>query len=170
VAVHTTIAGFGKAFEKRLANVKLSAEKVHEILTDGGEQDHFEFTDGGTSTKTLRQMGHPYGRTAGGARGNTNKKLGRRKVPVLPINNQTGRLRSSFYRSDIGGADKVTRMGFRVHYARFVLRPGGTRKMIDRKFYSLGGAKTGPATGIIRKRFRQRLIIARNVYRKTVKS
>jgi len=170
VATTTSIAVFGRRFEAMLSRVKIGADTVHKLLTDGGQEDHFEFTDGGTSTKTLRKMGHPFGRTAGGARGNTNKTLGRRKVPVLPINNQTGRLRSSFYRSDIGGKDKVTRMGFRVPYARFVLRPGGTRKMIDRKFYSLGGAKTGPATGIIRKRFRQRLIIARNVYRKTVKS
>jgi hypothetical protein len=170
MATTTSIAVFGRRFEAMLSRVKIGADTVHQLLTDGGEEDHFEFTAGGTSTKTLRQMGHPFGRTAGGARGNTNKKLGRRKVPVLPINKQTGRLRSSFYRSDLGGADKVTRMGFRVPYARFVLRPGGTRKMIDRKFYSLGGAKTGPATGIIRKRFRQRLIIARNVYKRTVKS
>ena len=170
MATTTSISVFGRRFEAMLSRVKIGADTVHKLLTDGGQEDHFEFTDGGTSTKTLRKMGHPYGRTAGGQRGNLNKKVGKAKVNPLPINKQTGRLRSSFYRSDIGGKDKVTRMGFRVPYARFVLRPGGTRKMIDRKFYSLGGAKTGPATGIIRKRFRQRLIIARNVYKRTVKS
>jgi hypothetical protein len=176
VATTTSIAVFGRRFEKMLERVKIGAETVHQLLTDGGEEDHFEFTAGGTSTKDLRRMGHPYGRTAAtsknktGQRGNLNKKMGKAKVNPLPINKQTGRLRSSFYRSDIGGKDKVTRMGFRVPYARFVLRPGGTRKMIDRKFYSLGSAKTGPATGIIRKQFRKRLSIARAVYRRSIKS
>jgi hypothetical protein len=170
VATHKTISSFGKAFEKRLEKVILGAHQVHKLLSDGGKEDHFEFTDGGISTKELRRMGHPYGRTAGGQRGNINKKIKRRKILPLPINKQKGDLRASFYKKDKNGRDRVSRMGFSAPYAKYLLRPGGTWKMIDRKFYSIGGAKSGMATGIIRKRFNQRLIIAKRVYKKTIKS
>jgi hypothetical protein len=150
--------------EKHFAQVGITAKAVHKVLVDGGEEDHFEFTKGQTKTRTLRAMGHPYAREGNASRGNRNKSLGHRSIPALPINEQTGDLRRSFRRVDTNNRDLVTKMGFNVPYAKFVLSPTGTSKMVARDFYTSGGK-----LGIIRKRHRLRLAVAKKVYRQSIK-
>jgi hypothetical protein len=150
--------------EKHFAQVGITAKEVHKVLVDGGQEDHFEFTKGQVKEKTLRAMGHPFAREGNASRGNQNRKLGRRSIAALPINEQTGALRQSFRRHDVGGKDLVTRMSFDTPYAKFVLSPTGTRKMIARGFYTSGGK-----LGIIRKRHKLRLAVAKKVYRQSIK-
>jgi hypothetical protein len=150
--------------EKHFAQVGITAKEVHKVLVDGGEQDHFEFTQGQIKERTLRAMGHPFAREGNASRGNQNRKHGRRSVAALPINEQTGALRRSFHRHDLNDKDLVTRMGFEVPYAKFVLSPTGTKNMIARGFYTSGGK-----LGIIRKRHRLRLAVAKKVYRQSIK-
>lgn len=162
--------------EKHFRQVGVSAEAVHEVLVEGGQKDHFEYTAGAIKTKTLRRMGHPFARNGNAARGIVGsqsklKSFGKAKgqihgrgVRPLPINIQTGKLRASFYRTNVKGKDLVVKMGFRMPYARFVLSPTGTKKMIARGFYSNGGQ-----FGIIKKRHKFRLAVAKKVYRETIK-
>ena len=161
MATHRTNAAFIKAFDKRIENLTHNMESIHRELVNGGIEDHNDLTKGTLSTKQLRKDGHPFARQNGGGRGVVGKgarKGIKKSRPVLPINKQTGKLRNSFYKVSTktlfgGRSDK---MGFRAYYARFVLRPGGTRKMIDRGFYSISGKP-----GVIRRRHRTRLQIVR---------
>ena len=164
MAVHYSPKAFGQAFERRIANINGGIKEVHTLLIEGGTADHNEFTAGKIKSKQLRKEGFPFARANGGARGKTNAGRKRSRNP-LPINEQTGELRRSFFKTSPSGINQVSRMGFRAKHARFVLRPGGTKKMQDRGFYSLNGGKPG----IIRKRFRQRLQIVRKKFHQAVK-
>lgn len=168
MAQHTNIASFGAAMEKRFAQVGITAKTVHKELYDGGKDDHFEFTGGQIKTSELRAAGHPFAREGLAQRGNqTSKRLaGKRgfRVNLLPINEQTGALRGSYFETPPQGKDQVVKMGFRIRYARFVLSPTGTRKMVARGFYSSGGKQ-----GIIRKRHKLRLAVARKLYRQLIR-
>lgn len=86
-----------------------------------GRQLFAESVRGQVSTKTLRRMGHPFGRTGGLKRG---------RLAGLPINEQTGMLRANVraWKTD---ADSYL-LGATVPYAKFVLHPAGTRKMVAR--------------------------------------
>jgi hypothetical protein len=154
--------------EKRFKQVGITAETVHAELYTGGKSDHFEFTDGKITTKDLKAAGHPFARQGQAQRGNqTKKQLGGKRgfrVNLLPINEQTGNLRRSYFETKPTGKDKVVRMGFRIRYAKFVLSPTGTRKMVARGFYSSGGK-----AGIIRKRHKLRLAVAKKLYRQLIK-
>ena len=79
------------------------------------------------------------------------------KVNPLPINKQTGQLRSSFFRTKYGGKDRVVWMGFRSPHAKYVLSPTGTKHMIYRGFYSKSRNTTSVRDlGIIAQRHRAR--------------
>jgi hypothetical protein len=173
------IASFGKAMEKRLAQVGITADAVHKVLWEGGEDDHFDTTDGGLSKKDLKRIGHPYARNGLSQRGITKnaksvagrtsiasgmKQVRGRSVAALPINRQTGKLRRSFFVIGPSGKDKTVQMGFRAPYAKYVLSPTGTQRMISRGFYSSGGK-----IGIIKKRHKLRLAVAKKVYRQSIK-
>ncbi|NBW10348.1 MAG: hypothetical protein EBR82_20195 [Caulobacteraceae bacterium] len=168
MARHTDVAAFGAAMEKRFANVGLTAKAVHEVLYHGGRRDHFEFTAGKIKTAELKAAGHPFARQGIAQRGNkSGMKLGGKKglrVNLLPINEQTRGLRRSFYSTGPAGADQVVKMGFRIRYAKFVLSPTGTSRMVARGFYSAGGK-----SGAIRMRHRLRLAVARKLYRQLIK-
>ena len=161
MAVHRSKTAFLRALEQRIANINGGIQEVHKILVEGGEEDHKDYTSGKIKTKQLRKEGHPFARQNGGARGIVGGR--KRSRNPLPINEQTGELRRSFFKTSPTGINQSVKMGFRAPHARFVLRPGGTKKMQDRGFYS--GAKKG----IIRKRHIARLQIVRKKFHQAVK-
>lgn len=164
MATHSSTVSFLKAFDRRISNINGGIKEVHALLIEGATADHNEFTSGTVKTKQLRKDGHPFARQNGGARGIVGKGKKRARKP-LPINEQTGELRRSFFKTKPSGINQSVKMGFRAKHARFVLRPGGTKKMIDRGFYSLGQGKPGA----IRKRHRGRLQLVRKRFHQAVK-
>lgn len=79
---------------------------------------------------------------------------GRGKISSLPINRQTGRMQGSLTVEGPVGSNQVYKVGFAAPYAKFVLSPYGTKKMIARGFYSKGGSVGG--LGVIAKMHRAR--------------
>lgn len=61
-----------------------------------------------------------------------NRRNRRGVLPLLPINLQTGRLQRSLRVFKRGEAWQLQ---FTARHSAFVLRPGGTRLMVDRKFW-----------------------------------
>jgi hypothetical protein len=134
MATHKSAASFGIALAKRFGNMQGSLRDIHDKIANEVVDDHMDLTSGTVTTKTLRQAGHPFGRGPSGAQRGGNKK-GRRSFKRLPINRQTGQLRASKFKTGPSGPDRTYRIGFEIPYARFVLSPTGTRKMVARGFY-----------------------------------
>lgn len=98
---------------------------------------------GRTSVRDLIAMGHPYGRRAGtgGAPGRQRRIKGTKgMMPALPINAQKGRLRDALH---IRGAHQGQKQVYvlkvdkaSVPYARYILSPNGTRRMVTRPFWA----------------------------------
>lgn len=158
--------------DRRVTRMVSSIRQMHNELVLGGVRDHASLTSGGVSTRRLRQMGHPFGRQRSqdrstGVRGvvkgprvlfGQEKRRNRLRKGVLmplPINKQTGRLRRSFWRTGPIGADRRVDMGFRAPYAKYVLSPEGTQKMVARGFHSHGSGIG--QLGAISKRHRARM-------------
>jgi hypothetical protein len=76
------------------------------------------------------------------------------KIRSLPINRQTGRMRTSLQLAGPSGPNQVVRIGFNAPYAKYVLSPTGTSKMIARGFYSNGTSVAN--LGVIAKAHRAR--------------
>lgn len=152
-----------------------SMRDAHRELIAGGKRDYAQYTSGRVSTRQLRQMGHPFGRQAGGGirgvgNGVTTRALGKhaqhkgnrvRKgvLAPLPINVQSGEMRRSFFQTQPSGADLRVDMGFASPHAQYVLAPRGTRRMVARGFHSISTSSGGPSMaglGIIAKRHRAR--------------
>jgi hypothetical protein len=157
LATFTKAIDIQRRMDKRIATHVRSMGDAHKELWRGGVQDHAQLTSGRVSTDTLRDMGHPFGRKDGagsesGIRGIAKGKhslndFQKRKgntirkgvLARLPINKQTGNLRRSFFNTPEIGADKTVDMGFDIPYARHVLSPTGTSRMVNREFYSSPG-------------------------------
>lgn len=160
---------------RRFGRVHRSMELNHLRMAVLGKEDLEELTEGSVKSATLRRMGHPFARNAdyramnlhGGARRPLTAKgravLGRKgSLPLRPLNIQTGRLhRSVFMRSTSKTEHEV---GASTPYAKYILNPLGTRKMVGR------GVMTGHALGRqapwgeIEKRHRARRRIIREAF------
>ncbi|HLO97251.1 MAG TPA: hypothetical protein VK171_01540 [Fimbriimonas sp.] len=184
MSVYQRPADLARAQQRRFDAMALTQVKAHEELVQQGENDHKAYVLGGISSKALKAMGHPFARQGSAARGivknkkqfksygntytfqSTTKRgvavqrkqqITRGKVDPLPINRQTGKLRSSYYRTRYRGKDKVVWMGFKSKHASAVLSPTGTKHMIYRGFYSRSKNTTNPRDlGIIARRHRAR--------------
>lgn len=161
MGVYTSPIQLQRAQARKFARMELLQKNVHKELLSESQKDYAIGSGGGVSTKSLRAMGHPFAREGSAARGivknrgkfqtagktyrtTFTKKGGqvgtknlaqvrRGIIQPLPINKQTGKLRSSFKRY---GTFETTFMGFFAPYAKYVLSPTGTKKMIARGFYS----------------------------------
>lgn len=136
MATHRSAASLGIAQAKRFADFRGNIQQAHRALAEAAAEDAREQTSGTTSTKTLRQAGHPFGRGASGAQ-RGGKTKGRRRFPLLPINRQTGKLQASRFLQGPSGSERVYRLGHAAPYARFVLNPQGTKKMVARGYFEM---------------------------------
>ncbi len=160
----------------RFEQVKRDIKKVHRIMAEDGETDFHDATDGKIKSKQLAAMGHPFGRLSSGdpRTGGRGAKDGRKFIGAgikgqvtrkgvvrpLPINEQTGRLKRGItLTGPLGGRRSEYRLFTTVPYAKYVLRPGGTRKMVDRGLL-------GPR-GFLRKRHKARIAAYIDVVRKS---
>lgn len=156
----------------RFAGAALSMQKATHELAKGGQADFLALTIGTISEKQLRQMGHPFGRTArvintkklnGFVGLNENRvgksgKLGQRadlqqikgqRVQLLPINRQSGKLRRgiALMKRATGGNPSYDLFSG-VPHAKHVLALEGTKHM---KARGLLGPK-----GLLRRRYQAR--------------
>lgn len=130
---HTSAASLAQAMEKRVRDKKATVREALRSAARQLEDDLVELTSGTTKQSELNAKGNPFGR------GFTNPRGGRRgRVRPLPINRQTGRLQESIYRrKTTENGEEAWRVGFALTARdgqRFVLRQGGTTRMIDRGF------------------------------------
>lgn len=115
----------GNRFNRVLGELVIEHEKMTQVM----KSEAIGLTSGTVKTKTLRKLGHPFGRRASG------RKRGR--LPVLPINAQTGRLRAGFTRVKVlGSGGKIHYdLSNKAPYAKYILSLGGTTKMVSRGFW-----------------------------------
>lgn len=158
---------------KRFATVPQSLGAATRRMALAVADDLDELTSGTVSSETLREMGHPFGRGPGaaknflkkgnvGMRGNTKPNLGRRRIPRMPINVQSGRLnRSIVFRQTRRGAFDVD-IGRGVPYAQFVLHPAGTRLMVGRGVMGWRARNKAYPPGAVERRHRARQRIVRD--------
>lgn len=179
MGVYTTPAQLAMAQRVRFLAAAANMVKVHEILAKSSEEDFVELTSGTITTRELRRMGHPFARSssvAGASRGIVKGDVkkwrlssgvkgqitARGMVNRLPINVQTGRLRSSITLSGPTGGQREYRLFAAAPHARYVLSPKGTRRMVPRGLL-------GP-DGVLRKRHKARVQTAIDVVRKTLRT
>lgn len=97
-------------------------------------------TKGGTKQSVLTAAGHPFRKSR--LRGIASKIGGKGRslmasFPLLPINFQTGRLYRSWRVFARRTGDTVAyRLQNMAKHGKFVLRPGGTKYMVDRGFWA----------------------------------
>jgi hypothetical protein len=151
MATHKSVASLMRAQEERFRRMDLSMNNLHTELVRGAYRDAAELTGGKVSTRTLRQMGHPFGRIGGAGSRTTGRgiqgdprrfrgigrkgQITRGAIRPLPINKQTGELRNKMKLEGPRGVEKVYSLGSSAPYAGFVLNPKGTRKMIARGYF-----------------------------------
>ncbi|MFZ4483741.1 MAG: hypothetical protein ACOYOL_07160 [Chthoniobacterales bacterium] len=153
MATYTSSAALLLAQTDRFRRMKGTAQQVHAQLAREGYADHIALTSGGISSATLAAVGYPFAKR----RRPINKKALRAAgfrggVPLLAINVQTGGLRRGFRFGKSGNAWEVANS---VAYAKFILNPQGTIRMVGRGF--MGQPSTGaPRTGETVRRWRAR--------------
>ena len=137
-SVYTSITRLGASWARRLG----TREKHWDAGVEAVAEETLRFwqgvTSGTVSTRTLRRLGHPFGRGAsaaemrGGAKAQRGSPRGRARIPLLPINRQTGALRDTLHIRKIRPGEFS--VGTRAPHAPFVLAPRGTDKMVPRGF------------------------------------
>lgn len=176
MGVYTTPAQLAAAQRVRFLAAYRDMVLVHKVLAESSRDDFLELTSGPLTTRQLRQMGHPYARTPGGASRGIVKgdaaqwRMGSKlkgqvarsgMVRRLPVNVQTGRLRSSVRLDGPVGGAHTYQLYAGAKHAAYVLSPQGTRKMVPRGLL-------GP-DGVLRKRHKARLQTAVDVARKALR-
>ncbi len=122
----------------RFEKMGVDMRRMHGIMVRDTFDDAQRYTSGGVRTSELRRLGHPFGRgRAAGTAGRGGLKRGSKgktKIASLPINYQSGRLRRSWslkLTKGSGGAQTYI-LGNNAPYAKYILNPSGTRKMVGR--------------------------------------
>ncbi len=136
-----------------------------------GYEDAFDGLSGKTSSEKLAAMGHPYGRGSSASQNyaNAGNVLKRGRAPMLPINRQSGRLRASLNMRSAGRGRYDTGIGRGVEYARYILHPAGTVKMVGRGLMGWRKVNRAYPAGLIERRHRLRMAAARDVLRRSHK-
>jgi hypothetical protein len=139
MGVYTTPTQLWLAQRNRFTRVMHKQAEYHDELAKAGLEDFREATDGPLKSSRLRAMGHPYARTGlgqRGAKGNASSSLkgqvSRGMVRPLPINVQSGQLRRMTRLVGPSGAKREYLLGSWAAHAKFVLKRGGTKTMVDR--------------------------------------
>lgn len=135
--------------QRRFNNFRRSARLAHQQMAEEMQKEAVDLSHGGISSAELAAMGHPYGRGRGrstynyGANKSASRGSGKVRIaargaaPLLPINRQTGKLASSwrlFRRFKGDGGQQVDLQNISPE-SKFVLNPGGTKRMVARGFW-----------------------------------
>jgi hypothetical protein len=151
------------AQKKRLAAGIQTIDAGLEDVRNAARKDLMDLTNGTPTGKErrkwLKQNGHPFGKgisaaasTPTGAKRNV---PGRKRVKNLPIGIISGSLRRRIISRRQG--NKLI-IGFGAGQSNWVILPGGTKKMVDRKMMGPNGA--------VRERVRSRLYALRSHWKK----
>jgi len=126
-AIHTSntaafLKGLTERIEKGLDAAALETTEITKLLS------------GTVTTAELRRMNHPFGRLP--------SARPRGYLPTLPINEQSGTLLASMRVNRVRLADGSwsREIGFTAPYAKYVLNPDGTKRMIPRGFWEAAQA------------------------------
>jgi len=113
---------------KRMDHWKQMVQIEHKALVEEMTEEMKQLVQGTVTTEELTKLGHPFGRRQGG------RKRGR--IPNLPINKQSGDLLRSFVLPVQRTANVISYLAqFTIPYAKYVLNPSGTRKMVGRGYW-----------------------------------
>lgn len=144
---------------RRAAHLRRSADFVTRESAEVAAAEARKLSEGRkVSARDLRRAGHPYAK-------NRLRRLGDRRRgtstgpsaapslfsswPLTPLNQRSGRLARSWrvFRRAGGGADGETvyRLQNVSPESRFLLRRGGTKRMVDRQFWEALSRRTVPA-------------------------
>ena len=143
MGVYTTPTQLAVAQKQRFMRVMHKQEEVHTELARAGLDDFLEAVSGPLSSKQLRRMGHPYAKTGLGPRGTKPGAQSSLKgqitkggfVKPLPVNVQSGQLRRLTRLTGPSGVNREYTLGSYAKHARFVLRRGGTKRMVERPVF-----------------------------------
>lgn len=155
--------------EMQLRKLWRGSEAEFDQIVRDSLQDGINLTGGSIRQKTLNKLGNPFGRGprpnsfAGGGL----KRGSRTKIPNLPINMQSGRLRRSWYVQRQGNTWKL---GNRAPHAKFILSPWGTRKMVGREIWGHPSKAVGAPIGLMARYARARLKALVNTMRRRTRS
>lgn len=163
MAKFTSSRKLAESQARRFARVQRSLLIEHAQLAAEMKDIAYDLTSGGISSATLRRLGHPFGRGRGRVSKGTARVTVRGSAPRLPINVQSGQLRRSWrlIRRRTGSVQVFQLQPTSPH--AIVLRPGGTRKMVARGFWTRMRAefKRANRTTIQRMRYRALLEMRR---------
>lgn len=128
-----------KAQMIRFERVEQTAKALHRDIADLALQDAIELTSGGISERTLRKLGHPFGRNAVRGTATRGRMRGSAKgfIPLLPINEQSHKLHDALRLDpieELGATQSFGLMAGDVEYAKYILSDSGTVFMIGRGF------------------------------------
>lgn len=165
--MHRTAKSLYDAQLARFRSSKMSIVSATRMMASQGKDDLYELLSG-----TAKYKGHPFARgqsaassTAMGARRSI-KGQKSSSAPLRPINVKTGRLRASL-RLNVGPASSYD-LSVSTKYARYILHPAGTRKMVGRGVMSWHDKNRAYPTGELTKRHRLRLRAYRDSFKKAV--
>lgn len=174
MAIHTSALSLLNAQRKRFANTGRSMGATHELMARTGLEDLKELTSGRLPAKqTAGAFARGVSRATNFAKGGSAvRRLGKRGVPGLPINMQSGRLHALTVLRRVGA------LAFAVFssapYAKYVLHPAGTKFMVARTAGgrpAIGGRQMGfPTPGHLEIRHRARMKVYLDALRKANRS
>lgn len=161
MSTYRDIKQLAKAQRKRFEDVDAALKTGHAQIAAAGREDLHDLTGGRISSKTLRKLGHPFGRGSapGGGklqrasdRAKAKALIGRKSVPLLPINKQKGTLRRGIFLRRSGGSVQAFSLGSVARHNKYIFNPAGTSKMVGRGVMTLNN----PKMGMIERRWRAR--------------
>lgn len=143
MATYRDAAVMARAKKARFAKKRRSLEAETEEIALGLKAEAIRLNSGTTTQRQLDEKGNPFGRGRG-RKTTVEKFKGRRRrgrrakgfAPLLPINEQTGRLKRSLRLVRVRRGDTTSyRLFFTVRHAKWILAPGGTSRMVSRRFW-----------------------------------
>lgn len=171
MATHTTFLSLVQAQESRFAKVKNTLDNVSRIMAREGYADLKELTEGGLSKKVTRGA---FARGLSPAQNMVNAgNVARRpkmkaRIPLRPINKQSGKLHRSIRVAQSGKYSFDVSVS--TPYAKYILHPAGTKKMVGRGVMSWRNVGNYGVTGELEKRHRARVKGYRLAVQKATKS
>lgn len=117
-----------RAQKKYFDDYPKTVQQMFRVIVAEARNDALQLTSGSVGKGELRKLGHPFGRRASG-------RL-RGKLPILPINVQSGNLRRSLNMKLLWRNIRGESYGlyFSTGYAKYIISKGGTKFMIARGF------------------------------------